>query len=133
MTAGYSGKPLHEKLGVKDSSRVLVTAPPDGFTLGCAHDRRAGREPYDVVLMFCPSLAALRRGWPRAVDRIVVDGALWIAWPKRSSGVPTDLTEDVVRAHALANGLVDVKVCAVDEIWSGLKLVRRVADRRRAT
>jgi hypothetical protein len=129
VTAGYSGKPLPVKLGVKEFSRVLVTGAPDGFTLDCPHHTRAGREPYDVVLMFCPSLAELRRGWAKAVDRIVVNGALWVAWPKKSSGVPTDLTEDVIREHALANKLVDVKVCAVNEIWSGLKLVRRLADR----
>ena len=129
MTAGYSGKPLHVKLGVKDSSRVLVLDAPDGFTLDCPHHTRAGREPYDVILMFCPALADLRRGWAKAVERTVVNGALWIAWPKRSSKVPTDLTEDVVREHALANGLVDVKVAAVNEIWSGLKLVRRLSDR----
>jgi hypothetical protein len=129
VTAGYSGKPLTVKLGIKDSSRVLMTGAPAGFRLDCPHHTRAGRDPYDVVLMFCPSLAELRRGWAKAVNRIVVDGALWIAWPKKSSGVATDLTEGAVREHALANGLVDVKVCAVDEIWSGLKLVRRLADR----
>lgn len=130
MTTGYSGKPVHAKLGVKDSARVLVSGAPAGFALGCPHDTRAGREVYDVVLMFCPSPAVLRRGWAKGVARTALAGGLWIAWPKRSSGVATDLTEDVVREHALANGLVDVKVCAVDEVWSGLKLVRRVADRR---
>ena len=129
MTTGYSGKPVTVKLGIKDTSRVLVTGAPAGFRLDHEHHTRAGREPYDVVLMFCPSLAELRRGWVKAVQRTVVNGALWIAWPKKSSGVPTDLTENVVREHALANGLVDVKVCAIDEIWSGLKLVRRLADR----
>jgi hypothetical protein len=128
-TAGYSGKPLTVKLGIKDTSRVLVTGAPGGFTLDCPHHTRAGGDPYDVLLMFCPSLAGLRRGWAKAVDRIVVNGALWIAWPKKSSGVPTDLTDNVVREHALAGGLVDVKVCAIDEVWSGLKLVRRLADR----
>ncbi|MFL6143867.1 MAG: DUF3052 domain-containing protein [Labedaea sp.] len=129
MTAGYSGKPLTVKLGIKDTSRVLVAGAPDGFALDCPHHTRAGREPYDVLLMFCPSLADLQRGWATAVDRIVVNGALWIAWPKKSSGVSTDLTGNVVREHALAGGLVDVKVCAIDEVWSGLKLVRRLADR----
>ena len=129
MTTGYSGKPLPVKLGVKDSSRVLVAGAPAGFALDCPHHTRPGRGPYDVILMFCPTYADLRRGWTKAVDRTVVNGALWIAWPKKSSGVSTDLTEDVIRDHALANGLVDVKVCAVDEIWSGLKLVRRLTDR----
>jgi hypothetical protein len=126
---GYSGKPLHLKLGVKETSRVLLTGAPAGFVLECQHNTRAGREPYDVILMFCANFGDLRRGWAEAVERTVTDGALWIAWPKKSSGVPTDLTEDVIRDHALANGLVDVKVCAVDETWSGLKLVRRLADR----
>jgi hypothetical protein len=128
-TAGYSGKPLTVKLGIKESSRVLLVGAPEGFTLDCPYQIRAGREPYDVVLMFCRMLADLRRGWAKAVERTVVNGALWIAWPKKSSGVPTDLTENVVREHALANGLVDVKVCAIDATWSGLKLVRRLADR----
>jgi hypothetical protein len=126
---GYSGRPLTAKLGIKDTSRVLMSNAPNGFTLDCAYSTRAGREPYDVILMFCHRLADLRRGWAAAVRRTVTNGALWIAWPKKSSGVPTDLTEDVIRRHALANGLVDVKVCAVDETWSGLKLVRRLADR----
>jgi hypothetical protein len=127
--AGYSGKPLPVKLGVRAGSRVLVTGAPADFTLDCPHDVRAGRQPYDVVLLFCPSVAALERGYPRAYDRITVDGALWVAWPKRSSGVPTDLTENGVRSHALTHGLVDVKVCAIDTTWYGLKLVRRLADR----
>ena len=129
MTVGYSGKPLPVKLGVRDGSRVLVTNAPTGFTLDCPHHVRAGREPYDVVLLFCPMAADLARQWPAAYRRITMAGALWVAWPKRSSGVATDLTEHEVRTHALANGLVDVKVAAIDETWSGLKLVRRLADR----
>jgi hypothetical protein len=129
MTAGYSGKSLPAKLGVKEHSRVLVTGAPDGFALDCPHDTRAGREPYDVVLLFCPWLADLQAGWARGVERTAINGGLWIAWPKKAAKVPTDLTEDVIREHALANGLVDVKVCAVDQTWSGLKLVRRLADR----
>ena len=128
-TAGYSGKPLTVKLGIKESSRVLLAGAPEGFTLDCPYQTRAGREPYDVVLMFCPMLADLRRGWAKAVERTVVNGALWIAWPKKSSGVSTDLTENVVRELALANRLVDNKVAAIDATWSGLKLVRRLADR----
>lgn len=114
---------------MKDSSRVLVTAAPDGFDLGAPHHTRAGNQPYDIVLLFCPDLAALRHRWAGALRRTATNGALWIAWPKRSSGVRTDLTEDVVREFALPHGVVDVKVCAVDEVWSGLKLVRRLANR----
>ncbi|MGH8571770.1 MAG: DUF3052 domain-containing protein, partial [Gammaproteobacteria bacterium] len=110
-------------------SRVLVTAAPDGFDLGAPHHRRASRDPYDLVLLFCPELTSLHRRWPDALARTAVNGALWIAWPKRSSGVRTDLTEDVIRDFALPYGVVDVKVCAVDEVWSGLKLVRRLSNR----
>jgi hypothetical protein len=106
-----------------------VTGAPDGFELGVPHHTRAGREPYDVVLVFCRDSATLHRRWAEAVARTATNGGLWIAWPKRSSKVATDLTEDVVRDHALPHGLVDVKVCAVDEVWSGLKLVRRLANR----
>lgn len=117
------------KLGVKDGSRVLVTAAPDGFELGAPHHVRAGGAPYDVVLLFAPDSASLRRRWPDALARTAVDGALWVAWPKKASGVRTDLTEDVIRDFALPHGVVDVKVCAVDEVWSGLKLVRRLSNR----
>jgi hypothetical protein len=129
VTVGYSGKPLATKLGVKDGSRVLVTAAPNGFDLGAPHHVRAGGRLYDIVLLFCPDLASLRGRWPDALARTAVDGALWVAWPKRSSGVRTDLTEDVIRDFALPHGVVDVKVCAVDEVWSGLKLVPPTARR----
>jgi hypothetical protein len=85
--------------------------------------------PYDVVLAFCPDRAALRRRFAAQLPRLATAGALWVAWPKRSSGVATDLDENVVRAHGLEVGLVDVKVAAVDATWSGLKFVRRVVDR----
>jgi coenzyme F420-reducing hydrogenase beta subunit len=129
VTVGYSGKPLPVKLGVRPDSRVLVSGAPPGFTLDCPHHVRAGRQAYDVILLFCPTVAALERGYPTAYQRLTMAGALWVAWPKRSSGVATDLTDDGVRAYALSHGLVDVKVAAVDETWSGLKLVRRLADR----
>ena len=114
---------------MKNGSRVLVTAAPDGFDLGAPHHVRAGGTPYDIVLLFCADLASLRGRWPDALARTAVDGALWVAWPKKSSGVRTDLTEDVIRDFALPHGVVDVKVCAVDEVWSGLKLVRRLSNR----
>jgi len=114
---------------VKDGSRVLVTGAPDGFVLGAAHHTRPGRGSYDIVLLFCSDLAALHHRWPGALARTTAAGAVWVAWPKRSSGVPTDLTENVVREFALPSGVVDVKVCAVDQVWSGLKLVRRLSNR----
>ncbi|WP_309109945.1 DUF3052 domain-containing protein [Saccharothrix sp.] len=126
---GYSGKPLHVKLGVKPGHRVLLAGSPKDFGLDCPFHRRAGRDPYDVQLVFCPDRAALIRQWDASVARMTTAGALWISWPKKSSGVPTDLDENGVRDHALAHGLVDVKVCAVDETWSALKLVRRLTDR----
>jgi len=132
--AGYSGKPLPQKLGVKPGHRVLLSNPPDGFVLEplpadtTLHRRAAGR-PYDVVLVFTADLAALAKRFASMRDRTETAGALWVAWPKRSSGVPTDLDENRVRDVGLAAGMVDVKVCAVDDTWSGLKFVRRLVDR----
>jgi hypothetical protein len=132
--AGYSGTPLARKLGIAPGHRVLLDGAPAGFALdlpdGVVLHRRASRaQPFDVVLCFCASYDRLARRWPVLHGLTTPAGALWIAWPKRSSGVATDLTEDVVRGYALAHGRVDVKVCAVDEVWSGLKHVIRIADR----
>jgi hypothetical protein len=129
VTAGYSGTPLPRKLGVTATSRVLVLGTPPGFELDVPHHTRAGRPGYEVQLLFCPDVATMRRRWAAAELRSTERGAIWIAWPKKASGVPTDLTEDGVRAHALPLGWVDVKVCAVDATWSGLKLVRRLGGR----
>jgi hypothetical protein len=133
-SAGYSGTPLPRKLGVKPGSRVLLAGAPAGFTLGelpgdVAVHRRAGAGGYDVILAFCPDLAALRRQFTPLSRRLTTAGGLWIAWPKKASGVPTDLTENVVREHGLSVGLVDVKVAAVDATWGGLKFVVRLRDR----
>lgn len=133
-TAGYSGTPLPRKLGIKAGSRVLLAGAPDGFELGevppgAVLHRRAGSGSYDVVLAFCPDLASLRRQFEPLSRRLTTAGALWIAWPKKASGVRTDLTENVVREHGLAAGLVDVKVAAVDPTWGGLKFVVRLRDR----
>jgi hypothetical protein len=131
---GYSGTPLPRKLDVKAGHRVLLDRAPEGFALDPLPERailhhRAGRRPYDVVLSFTRSRAALVRRLPVLEERIARDGAIWVAWPKRASGVSTDVTEDVVREVALPRGLVDVKVCAVDDVWSGLKLVIRMENR----
>jgi hypothetical protein len=137
-TAGYSGTPLPRKLGIRDHHRVLLTGAPAGFDLGdlAAVDlhgvdvqRRAGGAPYDVIVAFTPDRRALDRRFPTAARRLVTNGGLWIAWPKRSSGVPTDLDENIVRDVGLTAGLVDNKVCAVDETWSGLRFVVRLRDR----
>jgi hypothetical protein len=132
--AGYSGTPLHRKLGIRPDDRVLLDGAPAGFAIdgipaGVRLSRRPGPGPYDVILCFCPDRARLARRWPALHPLTTPAGALWIAWPKRASGLPTDLDENVVRDHALTHGRVDVKVCAVDDTWSGLKHVIRTADR----
>ena len=91
--------------------------------------RRPGGSAYPVIVCFCPDRKRLMSRWPALHQRTTSAGALWIAWPKRSSGMATDLDEQFVREFALANGRVDVKVCAIDEVWSGLKNVIRKADR----
>jgi hypothetical protein len=133
-TAGFSGTPLHRKLGVKPGSRVLLSAAPPGFALddtpadAVVHTRAAG-SPYDVIVAFCPDRARLDRRFSPLSERLATAGALWVAWPKRASGVSTDLDENVVRDVGLAEGLVDVKVVAIDDTWSGLKFVRRLRER----
>lgn len=132
--AGYSGTPLARKLGIAPGHAVLLDGAPDGFGLdglpdGVRVHRRPGAGPYDVIVCFCPDRARLARRWPVLHPRTTPAGALWVAWPKRSAGVPTDLDEQTVRGYALAHGRVDVKVCAVDEVWSGLKHVVRKVDR----
>jgi hypothetical protein len=133
--AGYSGKPVPAKLGVKEGHRVLVAGAPDGFALeplpgGVAvHARPAGHAPYDLVLAFCPDRASLEKRFAPLAARLTTAGALWIAWPKKAGGLASDLDENVVRDVGLAAGLVDVKVIAVDHTWSGLKFVRRLKDR----
>ena len=131
--AGYSGTPLVKKLGIAAGHRVLLDGAPAGFELdapGADIDKRASAAPYDIILCFCTERARLMKRWPVLHGRTTQAGSLWIAWPKRSSGVTTDLDEHVVRDFALANGRVDVKVCAIDDTWSGLKHVIRVGQRR---
>jgi hypothetical protein len=132
--AGYSGTPLPRKLGVKAGARVLLVDAPVGFALdplpdGVEVDRRAGHASYDVIVSFCRDLRTLERRFAPLTERLLPYGGLWIAWPKRSSGVSTDLDENRVRDVGLAVGLVDNKVCAVDEVWSGLRFVIRLRDR----
>ena len=133
MTTGYSGTQLASKLGITAESRVLLRGAPDGFALappaGAIVHARAGRGRYDVIVMFCRDHAALIRGFAAERDRLTVAGGLWVCWPKRASGVATDLGENAVRQHGLDCGLVDVKIAAVDETWSVLRFVRRLADR----
>jgi hypothetical protein len=136
MTAGYSGTPLPRKLGIKPGHRLVVLGAPDGFvtgTLGELPDgvevSREARGPADVIVAFHTGRDELARAMPGL--RALMDPAagLWIAWPKRAAKIETDLTENVVRDLALENALVDNKVCAIDETWSGLRLVIRLSDR----
>jgi hypothetical protein len=130
-TAGYSGTPLARKLGFKEEMRVHYAAAPDGFAAllgelpGGVRVLVRPAPELDLVVLFVLSRAELERRLGGLHCRLRQDGMLWVAWPKRASKVPTDMTEDVVRDVALPRGLVDVKVCAIDETWSGLKLVIR--------
>jgi hypothetical protein len=135
--AGYSGTPLPRKLGIKPGARLaLIDAPEDfGATLGELPEavilRRTARGPLDVVVYFTTRLADLEHRFGRLSAALEPAGGLWVAWPKRASGVATDLNENVIREVGLAAGLVDNKVCAIDETWSGLRFVIRVRDRNR--
>lgn len=127
--AGYSGTPLATKLGIGPGHRLAVLGAPDGFAIEGLPDgvvgRTAARGPLDVILSFHTARADLARRLPALLRALHVDGGLWVAWPKRASGRATDITEDVVRAVCLPTGLVDVKVCAIDDVWSGLRLCLR--------
>jgi hypothetical protein len=133
--AGYSSRSLVDKLGIKDGWRIAILNAPAGYarTLGKlpARLRRARRPsgPLDFVQFFARERRELERRFPVLGRALAPAGMLWISWPKRAAGVATDLTEDVVRTVGLAHGLVDVKVAAVDAVWSGLKFVRRLKDR----
>ena len=129
MTAGYSGTPLPRKLGVRPDSRVLAVDAPVGFDPGAPYDTEPDGDRYDVVLLFCADVAALHAGFEPAASAHGAAGMVWVCWPKRSSGVPTDLSDGVVRQYGLDHGRVDVKVAAIDAIWSGLKFVTRLRDR----
>jgi hypothetical protein len=131
--AGYSGTPLVAKLGIKAEARMQVVNPPSDFseTLGTLPEgvTRTSRGSLDFGMLFVTERADLAKRFAGLRDRLAPNGMLWIAWPKKSSGVPSELTEDIVRVIGLDAGLVDVKVCAVDDTWSGLKFVRRLRDR----
>ncbi|HEX2618251.1 MAG TPA: DUF3052 family protein [Flavobacteriales bacterium] len=136
-TAGYSGTPLAKKLGIKSGCRLrLVDAPAHYFELftdlpadiSILKDKRGAK---DVVHYFTTKAEQLHRDIAALRDEIAPDGMVWVSWPKKAAKVPTDVDENVVRDLALKNGLVDVKVCAIDDTWSGLKLVIRLKDRKR--
>ena len=132
---GYSGTPLPKKLGLKLGLRVQLTdAPPEVVSelkseLEACEIASDGKLPLDFAMFFTKSKAALAREFKRMTKLLAPAGIFWVSWPKKSSGVATDLDENIVRDIGLAAGLVDVKVCSVTEVWSGLKFVRRVKDR----
>jgi hypothetical protein len=135
--SGYSGTPLPRKLGIKPGARVALVNAPDGFedTLGelppgVIVRRRVQGAEFDVIVAFCGRSTQLEQGLPRWRAALDQAGGLWIAWPKRASGIDTDLGDGPVRELGLAAGLVDNKVCAIDATWSGLRFVYRLADRR---
>ena len=138
--AGYSGTPLAKKLGLKDGQAVAFVALPDSLNdlsearayrrIETTRDWRALPEgARDVIHFFSKSAREIEQALPVLRDLIEPDGMIWVSWPKKAAKVPTDVTEDVIRNCALADVLVDVKVCAVDSVWSGLKLVIRVEAR----
>lgn len=137
MPVGYSGTPLPKKLGIKPGFRVGVVHPPDHLDTLLADlpegarclRLRAGAPRYDVILLFALNQRTLERAWARAAEALDTDGGLWVGWPKKSSPLHTDLAESFVRSLGLEAGLVDNKICAIDEDWSGLRFVYRVDDR----
>jgi hypothetical protein len=132
---GYSGTPLPKKLGIKDGFRVsLIDAPAEVIaelkpSLENCKIAKDDKPPLDFAMLFTKSGTALKREFGRITKNLAPAGMLWVSWPKKTSGVPTDLNENLVRDIGLASGLVDVKVCAVTDVWSGLKFVRRLKDR----
>ena len=133
--AGYSTTPLPKKLGIRPGARVALLDAPQGFAAsldplppGVRLDP-ALRPPCEVILLFAVERSALCERIAPAARALAPAGGLWVIWPKRASGVPTDLSEQLVREIGLGSGLVDNKVCAVDEVWSGLRFVVRLVDR----
>jgi hypothetical protein len=136
MAAGYSGTPLAKKLGIKAKMTALILAPPADYlkemsaALQDVEQVKALKGKIDFIHLFSKSKSELAAKFPRLKEHLKPDGLLWISWPKGGSKIETDLSENIVRTIGLASGLVDVKVCAVDEVWSGLKFVHRKTDRR---
>lgn len=141
MTAGYSGTPLPKKLGIKEGALVATVGAPSDFaeTLGPLHasvrvrtDLRS-KGPFDVMIVFARSEREVRDRFDRARLKLDPSGGLWVAWPKQSSPLATELKESHVRTYGLSTGLVDNKVCAIDQDWSGLRFVVRTKDRPKKT
>jgi hypothetical protein len=134
MNAGYSGTPLAKKLGIKEGCKMALYHQPEYyfnlFTDFPENVKLINKSKVDLIHYFVKKEKQLQRDIVKLKDQIEQNGMIWISWPKKSSKVKTDITEDVVRNLALKNGLVDIKVCAVDETWSGLKLVIPVKERK---
>ncbi|MCI0336433.1 MAG: DUF3052 domain-containing protein [Acidobacteria bacterium] len=134
--AGYSGTPLPKKLGIKESHRIAFINAPVNFTLEMGELSpgveivKQLRAPLDLIVCFVKSEKELITRFEKLASKLAPAGMLWIAWPKKASGVPTDLTDNIVRRVGLEAGLVDNKVCAIDEVWSGLRFVIRLKDRK---
>ena len=133
MTAGYSGTPLAKKLGIMPGASIMPIGAPDAYLEWVSPlpegVRTVPKGPADLVHLFVTSRAALEAALPQVRAAIPPDGAIWVSWYKKTAKIPTDVTEDVIRDMALRGDLVDVKVCAVTDQWSGLKLVVRKALR----
>ena len=134
--AGYSGTPLAKKLGIKEGSRMFLLNAPENY-LDLVAPLPAGVQVAaqitshtDIVHTFSTKKEELSQALHTCLKRMRPDGMIWVSWPKKSSKVPTDITEDTIREVALPLGLVDIKVCAVDDVWSGLKLVIRKENRK---
>ena len=128
--AGYSGTPLAKKLGIKPGTTILLDGAPDSYPTRDTTIARSLSNRVDIVHLFTKSASELAAKLRKLRASIREDATVWVSWPKKSSKVPTDITEDVIRQVAPPMGFVDVKVCAVDDVWSGLKLVIRSELRR---
>ena len=134
--AGYSGTPLAKKLGFKEGFKTGLVNPPKGIQkelapLPSGVDISVGNlaKPLDLIVLFADSQKMLKTEFPRLARKLATNGMLWIAWPKKASGIATDISGNTVRDIGLAAGLVDIKVCAINDVWSGLKFVYRLEDR----
>lgn len=134
VSVGYAGTSLVRRLGIREGMRVMFDGAPRGYVRGLeglpvVFEKRQARPPLDFAQLFVTDVRRLRQRVPKLRDALTPEGMLWVSWPEKVAGVVAGIDEAMVRAWGLESGLVDVQVCAVDDVWSGLKFVRRVADR----
>lgn len=135
--AGYSGTPLAQKLGIKENFRIVLLHPPKDVKAELKHAlagcvvAKDGGSRIDFAMIFTKTVSELKRNFAEVAKQLAPAGMIWVSWPKKNSGVASELTDNEVRRIGLDAGLVDVKVCAVNDIWSGLKFVIRVKDRKK--